>query len=325
MIRNFATVLSALMVLAPAIGMHARADDYPTKPIRLVIPFAPGGITDTTARAVTDRLGARLGQQVVIESRPGAGGNIGTEIVAKAAPDGYTLLLGFDGTLVINPHVYAKMPFETLRDFAPITRLGDATLILVAHPSVPANNIAELAALSKQKPGTLSYGSAGNGTSGHVAAELLRLTAGVDMLHVPYKGGAPAMVDVVAGQIQLVSTAVASAVQFVKQGRVKAIGVSSAKRDPALPDVPTFGESGAPGYVATSWTGILAPAKTPRAIIDRLNREIVTLLGDPEVQARYAAIGVVPGGTTPEGFADLIRADHMKWGKVVRDTGVKIE
>ena len=323
--RVVVVALMALTAFTGFGGLPAHADDYPTKPIRLIIPFAPGGITDTTARAVTDRLGARLGQQVVIESRPGAGGNIGTEMVAKAAPDGYTLLLGFDGTLVINPHVYPKMPFETLRDFAPITRLGDATLILVAHPSVSANNIAELAALSKQKPGTLSYGSAGNGTSGHVAAELLRLTAGVDMTHVPYKGGAPAMVDVVAGQIHLVSTAVASAVQFVKQGRVKAIGVSSAKRDPALPDVPTFGESGAPGYVATSWTGILAPAKTPRAIIDRLNREIVILLGDSEVQARYAAIGVVPGGTTPEGFADLIRADHLKWGKVVRDTGVKIE
>jgi tripartite-type tricarboxylate transporter receptor subunit TctC len=323
--RNIVRMLSWLIVLTTFAWPRVHAQDYPSKPIRLVIPFAPGGITDTTARAVTDKLGARLGQQIVIESRPGAGGNIGTEIVAKAAPDGYTLLLGFDGTLVINPHVYPKMPFDTLRDFAPITRLGDATLILVAHPSVPANTIGELAALSKQKPGTLSYGSAGNGTSGHVAAELLRMVAGVDMMHVPYKGGAPAMTDVVAGQIQLVSTAVASAVQFVKQGRVKAIGVSSAKRDPALPDVPTFGESGAPGYVATSWTGILAPAKTPRAIIDRLNREIVSLLGDPEVQARYAAIGVVPGGTTPEGYADLIRADHVKWGKVVKETGVKIE
>ncbi|MFN0305662.1 MAG: Bug family tripartite tricarboxylate transporter substrate binding protein [Burkholderiales bacterium] len=318
-------IATTLMFLAAIAGLHARADDYPVKPIRLIIPFAPGGITDTTARAVTDRLGARLGQQVVIESRPGAGGNIGTQMVANAAPDGYTLLLGFDGTLVINPHVYAKMPFDTLRDFAPITRLGDATLILVAHPSVTANNIAELAVLSKQKPGTLSYGSAGNGTTGHVAAELLRLSAGVDMTHVPYKGGAPALVDVVAGQIQLVSTAVASAVQFVKQGRVKAIGVSSAKRDPALPDVPTFSESGAPGYIATSWTGLLAPAKTPRAIIDRLNREIVTLLADPEVQSRYAAIGVVPGGTTPEGYAQLIRDDLAKWGKVVKDAGIKIE
>ncbi len=184
---NMRSIAIALITFTAIAASHARADDYPSKPIRLIIPFAPGGVTDTTARAVTDRLGARLGQQVVIESRPGAGGNIGTEMVAKAAPDGYTLLLGFDGTLVINPHVYAKMPFDTLRDFAPITRLGDATLILVAHPSVPANTIGELAALSKQKPGTLSYGSAGNGTSGHVAAELLRLTAGVDMTHVRLK------------------------------------------------------------------------------------------------------------------------------------------
>jgi len=309
------------LLAAPA----AHADDWPTRPVRLIIPFAPGGITDTTARAVTDKLGAKLGQQVVIESRPGAGGNIGTQQVASAAPDGYTLLLGFDGTLVINPHVYAKMPFDTLRDFAPVTRLGDATLILVAHASVPANTIAELAVLSKQKPGSLQYGSAGNGTTGHVAAALLARVAGVDMTHVPYKGGAPAMVDVVAGQIPLVSTAVASAVPFLKQGRVKAIGVSSAQRDPALPDVPTFAESGAPGYVATSWTGILAPAKTPRPIVERLNREIVALLADPEVKARYAAIGVVPGGTTPDGFADIIRADHAKWGKVVKETGVRIE
>lgn len=320
--------ISYLPVVLAAFAFHANsapaAEEYPNKPIRLVIPFALGGINELTARPVMDRLGQRLGQQVIIESRPGASGNIGTQMVANATPDGYTLVLGFDGTLVINPHLYTNMPFDTLRDLAPISRLGDATLILVAHPSVPANTVAELAALSRQKPDYLFYGSAGNGTSGHVSAEMLRIMAGIKMSHVPYKGGAPAMLDVVGGQIPLVSTAVASALNFIKQGRVKAIGVTSATRDPALPDVPTYAESGAPGYAATSWTGILAPAKTPRPIIDRLNREIVAILKEPDIRERYAAIGVVPGGNTPEAFADLIRADTAKWGKVVREANVKM-
>lgn len=321
-------LFSALPIALTCVFLHVpqayAAEEYPNKPIRLVIPFALGGINELTARPVMDRLGQRLGQQIIIESRPGASGNIGTQMVASAAPDGYTLVLGFDGTLVINPHLYTNMPFDTLRDLAPISRLGDATLILVAHPSVPANTVAELAALSRQKPDYLFYGSAGNGTSGHVSAEMLRIMAGIKMSHVPYKGGAPAMLDVVGGQIPLVSTAVASALNFIKQGRVKAIGVTSATRDPALPDVPTYAESGAPGYAATSWTGILAPAKTPRPIIDRLNREIVAILKEQDIRDRYAAIGVVPGGNSPEAFADLIRSDTAKWGKVVREANVKM-
>ena len=321
-------LFSALPIALTGVLLHVpqayATEEYPSKPIRLVIPFALGGINELTARPVMDRLGQRLGQQIIIESRPGASGNIGTQMVASAAPDGYTLVLGFDGTLVINPHLYTNMPFDTLRDLAPISRLGDATLILVAHPSVPANTVAELAALSRQKPDYLFYGSAGNGTSGHVSAEMLRIMAGIKMSHVPYKGGAPAMLDVVGGQIPLVSTAVASALNFIKQGRVKAIGVTSATRDPALPDVPTYAESGAPGYAATSWTGILAPAKTPRPIIDRLNREIVAILKEQDIRDRYAAIGVVPGGNSPEAFADLIRSDTAKWGKVVREANVKM-
>ncbi|MFM9881387.1 MAG: Bug family tripartite tricarboxylate transporter substrate binding protein [Burkholderiales bacterium] len=313
-------VLMGIVLCGPAI-----AQDYPVKPVRVIVPFAPGGITDNSVRVIADKLSARLGQQVVIENRPGAGGNIGTAAVAQALPDGYTLVLGYDGTFAINPHLYPKMPFDGFRDFAPIGRLGDATLILVAHPSVQVRTLADLVALAKQKPGALSFGSAGTATAGHVAMELLCLQLGINIVHVPYKGGAPALLDVVSGQIPLVSTFIASAAQYVKQGRVIALGVSSGKRDPALPDVPTFSEGGAQGYAVTSWLGLLAPAKTPRAIIDRLNRDIELVMNEPEVRERYATLGIVPSPGSTEAFTGLIRSDYERWGKVVKQAGIKIE
>jgi tripartite-type tricarboxylate transporter receptor subunit TctC len=316
-------VIAAAVALCAA--LPAAAQDWPAKPIRIVVPFAPGGVADNSARSIGDKLGARLGQQVVVENRAGASGNIGTEAVAKAAPDGYTLLLGFDGTMVINPHVFPKLTWDTLRDFQPVTKLGDATLILVAHPSVPASTLPELIAYSKTQPGGVAYGTSGTGGTPHLAGELLVQRSGAKLVHVPYKGGGQAITDVVGGQIPLVYTAIATAQQYVKAGRLKAIGVSSAKRAAALPDVPTFIEGGQAGFVVDSWTGILAPAKTPRPIVDRLQKEIAAVLADPDVRARYEVLGIEPVGNTPDQFAAQIRADLARWEQVVKQAGIKVE
>jgi tripartite-type tricarboxylate transporter receptor subunit TctC len=289
--------------------------------VRIIAPFAPGGVADSSARVVSERLGARLGQSVIVENRPGASGNIGTAAVAAAPPDGYTLLLGFDGTMVINPHVYAKLPFDTLRDFAPVTKLGDATLILVAHPSVPAKDLRELLSLKSN----FSYGTAGTGSTPHLAGELLAQRTGLALTHVPYKGGGQAMGDVVGGQIPLVFTAIATAQQFVRSGKLKGLGVSSAKRSRSLPEVPTFVESGLEGFVVDSWVGILAPAKTSPALVERLQKEIAAVLGEPEIRERYATLGIEPVGNTPEQYTQQIRTDLARWETVVRQAKIRIE
>jgi tripartite-type tricarboxylate transporter receptor subunit TctC len=303
----------------------AFAQEYPVKPIKLVVPFTPGGVADNSARAVAEALGTRLGQPVIVDNRPGASGNIGTGQVAQSAPDGYTLVLGFDGTMVINPHVFSSMPFSTLRDFAPVTKLGDAALLLVAHPSVPAKNLAEFLAYAKVQPGPQPYGTSGTGGTPHLAGELLKQRTGVAFEHIPYKGGGQAMTDVLGGQIPLVFTAIASAQQHVKSGKVVALGVPSLKRSAALPDVPTFVESGIPGFEATSWVGIFAPAKTPRPIIDKLQREIAAVLQTDKVKERYATLGIDPVGNTPEQFTEQIRADLARWGEVVKKAGIKVD
>lgn len=324
--RRFIRSILLAWAGAALIATSAMAQvDCPGKTIRLVVPFATGGVTDSSARAIVEKLGARLGQSVVVDNRPGASGNIGTDAVARAAPDGCTLLLGFDGTLAINPHIFAKVPFDPLRDFEPITKLGDATLILVAHPSVPANTLQELIALGRSKPDLLSYGTSGAGGTPHLAGELLRQQTGMQMKHVPYKGGGPALIDVLGGHIPLVYTAVAGAQQHVKSGKLKAIAVSSEKRSLSLPDVPTFIESGVPGFVADSWVAVLAPAKTPRPIIERLQREIAAVLAMPEIRERYATLGIEPSGNTPEQFAAQLRADHARWEKVVRQAQIHLE
>ncbi len=298
--------------------------EYPSKSIRIIVPFAAGGMLDTGVRAVADRVAQRLGQQILVENRAGATGFIGTELVAKSAPDGYTLLAAFDGTLVISPHITQKVPFDTLRDFQPITKLGDATLILVAHPSVKVNTLGELIA-QKGSIGNLAYGTSGTGSPNHVAGEMLRQMTGLDLIHIPYKGGGQAIGDVVGGQIPLVYTAVATAQQFVKSGKLKALGVSSAARTPALPDVPTFIEAGLPGFVVDSWIGLLAPAKTPRPIVDRLRGEILAVLALPEVRERYSALGVTPVGSTPEAFSAQLRAELARWEPVVKRAGIKAD
>ena len=316
----------ALLCCALAgVAAIAGAQEYPNKPIRIIVPFAPGGLADTSARAVAEKLGARLGQSVVVENRAGASGNIGMQAVSQAAPDGYTLVLGFDGTVVINPHIFSKPGFDSLADFAPVTKLGDATLLLVAHPSVPAKNIRELIDMEKAKPGSLSYGTSGTGGTPHMVGELLNQRMGTKLVHVPYKGGGQAVIDVVGGQIPLVFTAVASAQQHVKSGKLNGIGVTSARRSSSLPEVPTFAEGGLTDFVVDSWVGILAPARTPKPIVDRLQRELAEVLRDPEVRSRYATLGIEPVGNTPEQFGAQIRADLVRWEKVVKQAGIKID
>ena len=329
-----------LMTLYIAVGLAtglgaapARADDYPTKPVRLIVPFAPGGVTDTGARVVAERLAARLGQQVVVDNRPGASGNIGTQMAAAAAPDGYTLVVGFDGTLVINPHVYPKVPFDTLRDFEPVSKIGDAALVIVTNPSVPARDLAALVAYSKAGsagvstgvPMGISYGSAGTGSTPHIAGELLRVRTGANFVHVPYKGGGQALADVVGGTLPMLYTAVAGAQPFIQRGQVRAIAVSSAQRLPSLPQVPTVAESGVPGFEVSSWIGILAPARTPPAIVDRLQRELHAVVQAPEVRERLASLGISASGNTPAEFRSQIEADLRKYADVVKAAHIRME
>lgn len=316
---------AACAVLSIAFATAAFAQEYPVKAVRIIVPFSPGGVTDNSARVIADPLGARLGQQVIADNRPGASGNIGTQMVAQAAPDGYTLLLGFDGTMVINPHVFPKLLFDTLRDFAPVTKLGDATLILVAHPSVPAKNLSQFVALAKKmKTTTFAYGTSGTGGTPHLAGELLKQRTGIALEHIPYKGGGQAIIDVIAGQIPLVFTAIATAQQYVKAGRLVGLGVPSAKRSAALPDVPTFNESGQSGFDVSSWVGILAPAKTPRAVIEKLQKEIAAALQTQQVRDRYAALGIEIVGNTPEQFTEQIRSDLARWEKVVKAANIRL-
>ena len=301
------------------------ADGFPNKPLRLVVPFTTGGVTDSSARVVADALGRRLGQQVNVDNKPGASGNIGTAQVATAAPDGYTLLLAFDGTMVINPHVFAKVPFDTLKDFTPVGRIGDAVLIVVAHPGVKANSLQDVIALSKSTAGGLPYGTSGIRGPPHIAGELLNQRTGAQLQHVPYKGGGQAITDAIGGSIPLVYTAVAGAQAHVKGGRLKAIAVSSAVRSSSLPDVPTFAESGVADFNVSSWVGILAPARTPPAIIRRLNAELNAVLADPAVKERLAVLGIDPTPGTPEQFTDDMRKDLAKFGAVVKAAGIKVE
>ncbi|MDQ5849423.1 MAG: tripartite tricarboxylate transporter substrate binding protein, partial [Pseudomonadota bacterium] len=274
---------------------------------------------------IAEPLAARLGQQVIVENRPGASGNIGTQVVAQSPPDGHTLVLGFDGTMVINPHVFPKLPFDTLRDFAPVTKLGDATLILVSHPSIPAKNLSDFIALAKSSSRTWPYGTSGTGGTPHLAGELFKQRTGVQLEHIPYKGGGQAITDVVGGQIPLVFTAIATAQQYVRGGRLVGLGVPGAKRSGALPEVPTFAESGLPGFDVASWVGIFAPAKTPRPVIERLQKELDAVLRTPFVRERYATLGIEPVGNSSEDFAAQVRADLARWETVVKAANVRLE
>ncbi len=319
------TVIVIGLTGALATPRATQAQDYPTRPIRLIVPFGTGGATDSSARAIADRLGQRLGQSVIVENRPGAGGNIGTRAVAQAAPDGYTLLLGLDATLVLNPFTHTSVPFDTQRDFAPISKMGDFGLLLVANPKLGLRNLAELIRHAREHPTGVAYSTGGTGSTSHVAGEMLNELAGIKMLHVPYKSGGAALIDAIAGQVQLSFPGIAGATQYVRSGQLVAIGVSSAARNAALPEVPTIAEQGFPGYEAVSWVGILAPAATPGAIVDRLHREIVASLKDSVVGERFASLGVRLIGNSPAEFAAEIAAELVSRKKTIENAKIRVE
>jgi tripartite-type tricarboxylate transporter receptor subunit TctC len=296
---------------------------YPSRPIRLIIPFAPGGVTDTSGRIVAEYLGKKLGQQVVPDNRPGASGNIGSQTAATAEPDGHTLLLVLDGTFVINPHVYEKVPFNPVRDFAPVGKIGDSTIMLVAFPGARIKSLPEMIALSKKEPSGLSYGTSGTGSITHIAGELLKQRSGANLTHVPYKGGGPAVADVLAGHIPLAFASAASIQGHLKSGKLVPIGVPSGKRSPQYPDVPTFAESGVPNFDINSWVGLVAPAKTPPAILQRLNAELNAALNDPTVRDKLAASGIGAAPGTAAGFGEVIRNELALYGPVVKAAGIK--
>jgi tripartite-type tricarboxylate transporter receptor subunit TctC len=315
----------AIAALAAVTGIGAQcvlAQSFPTRSIRLVVPSSPGGGTDITGRIMAHKLTEQLGQQVVVDNRAGAGTIIGNDIAAKSAPDGYTLLMGLS-TLAINPSMYAKLPYDALRDFAPISQVVSSPNILTVHPSVPAKSVKEFIALARAKPVSITFGSAGLGTSPHLSGELLRTLAKIDIVHVPYKGSGQSIISLLAGEIGANFPSVPTAIPYIKAGKLRGLGVTTVKRTLALPDVPSIAEAGLPGYEATQWFGVLAPSGTPRAIIDRLHQEIVRALRAPDVRDRLIADGTDPIGSTPEEFAQYIKSETDKWARVIKAAGIK--
>lgn len=302
---------------------EAPAQTYPSRPVRLIIPFAPGGGSDILGRLVGQKLTETLGVQVTADNRPGASGIIGMDIVAKSPPDGYTIAIISTGH-VVNPSVYSKMPYDTLNDLSPITLVATTSLMITVPPTLPVKSLKELVALAKRRPGELNYASSGNASAQHLATEQFKRTAGVDMVHVPYKGGAPALVDLVAGQVQVMFCS-PSAMPYVKAGRLRVIAYGGSKRSTVLPEVPTISESGYPGYEAVEWWGMYAAAKTPPAIVGRLNAEIGKVLNMPDVRKRLAEIGFDAAPTSVDEFDKFQRAEHAKWGKVAREARIRVD
>jgi tripartite-type tricarboxylate transporter receptor subunit TctC len=303
----------------------AHADDFPTHPIRIVVPFAAGGTSDLVTRIVGQALGTELKVAVIVDNRPGAGGNIGSELVARAAPDGYTLLMGTVATHGINATLYKKMPFDPVKDFAPVSLVASTPSVLEVNPSLPVKSVQELIAYAKSNPGKLYFGSAGNGSSHHLAGELFDTMAGVKMTHVPYRGTAAANTDIIAGQIQVIFDTLPSAMPFVKSGQLRALAVSSLQRDPSLPNLPTLAESGLPGYEVGSWYGLLAPAGTPSAIVDKISRLVADIVRRPEIKKKLLEQGATPVGDTPTEFATHIAIELKKWAPVVRASGAQVD
>ncbi|MDP1692020.1 MAG: tripartite tricarboxylate transporter substrate binding protein [Burkholderiaceae bacterium] len=320
--RNWLCVLA--LSLACGAG-PAQAQDYPTKPVRIIVPLSPGGSTDAVLRVLAPKLSEALGQTVLIENRPGAGGNVGAEAVAKSAPDGYTLLVGTSSSHGVNVSLYPKMPYDAVRDFAPITLIGHVPFILMAHPSLGVRSVSELVQLARAKPGQISYASSGNGTSSHLAMEMLKTMAAVNILHVPYKGTAPANQDLMGGHVSLQFDGVTAALPMLRSGRVVGLGVTSAKRVGAAPDLPPIAEAGFPGFEYTAWVGLLAPAGTPRPVIERLNAEMVKILALPEIRHKLSEAGFEVASSSPEGFGTFIKSEIVKLGKVVKASGAKLD
>lgn len=314
-----------LMVLGAVLSGPAVAQTYPAKPIRLIAPSAPGSPVDIRSRWLAEKLAPTLGQSIVVENKAGAAGGIGTQAGARSTPDGYTLLLVHQGTLAINPHLYARTGYDPIADFAPVTRLVVSPMLLAVHPEIPANSVADLIRLAKEKPGQLTFGSPGAGSPPHMAGELFKRTAEIDVVHVPYKGATPALVDLMAGRLSYTIDSTAIQLPQVRAGKIKALAVTGATRLASLPEVPTVAESGLPGFEYWSWMGICAPAGTPQEIVSRLNRAIVGILHTPQAREWLAAQGGEPMGETPEEFAAFIKAEHARWGAIVRQAGIVAE
>jgi tripartite-type tricarboxylate transporter receptor subunit TctC len=303
----------------------AIAQPYPSKPTRMIVPYPPGGSADILARAIGAKLGEGLGHPVVIDNRPGAGTIIGTEATARSAPDGYTFMLGTVSSHAINPALNAKLPFDPVKDFTPLSLVASIPFAMIVHPSVQARSVQEFVALAKSRPGQLNYSSAGNGTSNHLAGELLKSMAGVDLVHVPYKGSAPALNDLVAGQVSLMFDLVLTAAPHIKSGAVRGLAVTGTQRSAVLPDLPTVAETGLPGYEVSAWFGIFAPAGLPQPVAKRLNAEFVKVMQQPDLKQRLASLGADPLTSTPEEFATYLRSEIDKWAKVVKVSGMKVD
>jgi len=325
--RLFGGALAGALCLVTALTFPGTtaAQIYPAKPIRFIVPFAPGGGTDALARLLSQRLVEALGQPVVVDNRSGAGGVIGAELAARAPADGYTLLLGSPGPLTINPNLFARLPYDTLRDFAPITLATISPFVLVLHPSVPAGSVKELVALAKAKPGQMNYGSAGNGSVSHFSAEQFKALAGIPLAHIPYKGAGPAVIDLVGGRLQLMFENQPTVLPHIRSAKLKALAVGTKTRSAALPEYPTVSEAGVPGYESSTAFGVLASAKTPAPIIGRLNRELVKILHSSDIRERMAAQGQEAVGGTPQQYAAHLKEELAKYGRIVKTAGIKAE
>jgi tripartite-type tricarboxylate transporter receptor subunit TctC len=313
--------LIILCLFTPAVAF---AQSFPSKPVRVIVPFAPGGSTDVVFRLLAPRITESLGQSMIVDNRPGGGATIGMDAVAKSAPDGYTLGVA-NISFGANPSLLAKLPYDTTKDFAPVGMVSIVTMVLAVHPSVPARSVKQLIALARAKPDGLNYSSAGNGSANHLAFERFKVASATKILHVPYKGGGPAVVAIVSGETGTIFATIPSAIQYFQNGRLVPLGVSSAKRNPALPNVPTVAEAGVPGYEAIEWQGVVAPAGTPAAVIGRLNQAFSRAVSAPEMKDRLVAIGADPAGGTPEELGAFIRKELSGWAKVIKESGIKIE
>jgi len=316
------STLTLCVMLAAA---SAQSQTWPSKPIRFIVPFPPGGGTDVLARTVSPKLGEGLGQQVVIDNRSGAGGMIGVELGAKSAPDGYTLVIATVGQISINPNLYAKMPFDPVKDLAPIILAGNIFNVLIVHPALPAQSVKALIALARARPGELNYGSSGTGAADHLSAELFQVMTKTKMVHVPYKGGPLAIIDLISGNLQLMFSTVPTAVGLIKGGKVRAMAITNSNRFPLMPELPTVAEAGIPGFAVNNWTGVFVPAATPADIIARLNAEFVKVLAMPDVKKRLLGNGIDAMSNTPQQFATYIRVETAKWASVIKDANVKVE
>jgi len=317
-------LFAATVAMLTGVASPGHAQTYPSKPVRLVVPYPPGGGTDVIARPLAQKLTEFIGQQVIVDNRGGANGNIGMEFVAKSPPDGYTIVLALNAQYAVNPNLYPKLPYDVLKDYVPITLLGQAPYLLIVHPMLPAKNVKEFVAIARARPGQLSFSSSGSGSGGHLSAELFKTLAGVDMLHVPYKGAGPSLPDLVAGQVQVSFITYTSAGSLVRAGRLRALAVTTAKRNPALPDLPAIAETVA-GYDSGVWYGVAAPTGTPKNIIARLNTEILRVLAAQDFRGRVTSEAVEVIGTTPEQLGDYMKSELVKWAKVVKTSGAKVD